>query len=239
MPASFFSLPSELRNEIYKHVLVCREPISPWSRENQPTPNLLSTNKTILRETSPLLYGKNCFDLTTWNSEMIPQFYDAIGFVNASHIQGIRINFPEFRELKDQVSLQEDSLHTLEKIQSYCTNLKSLTTNPTIDIMECQRNSFDSPAKCCRALALVAAQLRRITSLQEIVVEVYEADPSSDIQKTMHSHGWTLKLVEPVEHEEWDDDRGWDDIEDDDYYDDDDEDYDIDNDSDFWRRAAD
>jgi hypothetical protein len=57
----------------------------------------------------------------------------------------------------------------------------------------------------------------------------------------MESHGWILKVVEPVEVEEWDVDRSWDDFEDDEYLhnDDDDDDYDIDNDSDFWRRAAD
>lgn len=57
----------------------------------------------------------------------------------------------------------------------------------------------------------------------------------------MESHGWILNVVKPVEEEEWNDDRTWDDVEhDESLYDDyDDDDYDIDNDSDFWRRTAD
>ncbi|KAJ5538601.1 hypothetical protein N7494_008080 [Penicillium frequentans] len=241
MPASFLSLPSELRNEIYKHLLVCREPISPWNRENELTSNILFTNTTVLHEASSLLYGNNCFDLAAWDSEIVTEFLEAIGFVNASHLQYIRINFPGLRDLKDEVSLEEGSLRTLEKIQSYCTNLKSLTiTSSTAYIMEYGLDSFDSPVICCRALALVAAQFKAITSLPEIVVEVYEEGPSSNMRREMQNHGWTLKVVKRVEEDEWDDGRGWDDEDDDyPYDDDDDDDYDIDNDSDFWRRAAD
>jgi hypothetical protein len=58
----------------------------------------------------------------------------------------------------------------------------------------------------------------------------------------MESHGWTLDIAEYVEEEDWDgsfgdidyDDIGWNGGGSD--YDDD---YDIDNDSDFWRRAGD
>ncbi|KAJ5480517.1 hypothetical protein N7530_006026 [Penicillium desertorum] len=107
--------------------------------------------------------------------------------------------------------------------------------------MENWVDSFDSPSICARALALIDARFRAISSLQEIVIEVYEEGPSTYIRKKMESHRWILKVVEPVEVEEWDVDRSWDDFEDDEYlYDnDDDDDYDIDNDSDFWRRAAD
>ena len=103
--------------------------------------------------------------------------------------------------------------------------------------MENRLDSLDSPTICAKALALVAARFKTISSLQEIIVEVYEEGPSSDIRRKMESHGW----IEPVEEEEWNNDRTWDDVEDDEsLYDDyDDDDYDIDNDSDFWRKAAD
>ncbi|KAJ5643510.1 uncharacterized protein N7484_006017 [Penicillium longicatenatum] len=226
MLASFLSLPSELRNEIYKHLLVCREPVRPWNAENKLTTNLLFTNTTVLREASSLLYGNNCFDLTAWNAELIIEFLDAIGFINASYLQYIRIDFLGLRDLGDEVSLEEGIRRILGKIQSHCTNLKSLTITPlTTYLMECMIDSFDSPVKFCRALALVASQFRTITSLQEIIVEVRENRLSSDIRRKMQSHGWTLKVVELVEKEERDDGRDLDEIEDDDYpYDDDDDD---------------
>jgi hypothetical protein len=244
MPVTFLSLPAELRNEIYTYLLVRREPIDPWIGDHELAPNLLSTNSTILHETRSLLYGHNRFDLTrlTWMSELVSQFFDTIGFVNASHLQCIRIDFPELRDLGDDISLEEDSLQVLEKIQSHCTNLKTLImSSESTSTMENRLDSFDSPTICAKALALVAAHFKKISSLQIIIVEVYEEGPSLDIRSKMESHGWILSVVEPVEEEVWDNDRSWDDFEDDEaLYDDyDDDDYDIDNDSDFWRRAAD
>lgn len=246
---SFLSLPAELRNEIYIYLLVRTEPIDPGHGDHELVPNLLSTNSAILHEATSLLYGHNRFDLTlsTWNSELTSQFFDTIGFVNSSHLRCIRIDFPGLRDLEEDISLEEDSLHILEKIQSHCTNLKTLiVASESTSIMENRLDSLDSPTICAKALALVAARFKTISSLQEIIVEVYEERPSSDIRRKMESHGWILNVVEPVEEEEWNNDRTWDDVEDDeslyDDYDDDDyddDDYDIDNDSDFWRRAAD
>ena len=241
MPATFLSLPAELRNEIYIYLLVRKEPIDPWNGDHELDLNLLSTNTAILHEARSLLYGHNCFDLT-WEPGRIPECIDTIGFINASHLQCIPIEFPRLRDLEDEVSLEDVSLHILEKIQSRCTNLRKLITAPeSTNTMENRLVSFDSPSICARALALIAACFRAISSLQEIVVEVYEEGLSSDIRKKMESHGWILKVVEPVEVEEWDVDRSWDDFEDDEhlYDDNDDDDYDIDSDSDSWRRAAD
>ncbi|CEO59645.1 hypothetical protein PMG11_04313 [Penicillium brasilianum] len=240
MPVSFLSILAELRNEIYIYLLVRREPIDPWNGDHELVPNLLSTNSIILHEARSLLYGHNRFELTL--SIFISQFLDTIGFVNASHLQCIRIAFPGLRDLENDISLEEDSLHVLENIQSSCTNLKTLIlAAESTSTMENRLDSLDSPTICAKALALVAARLTKISSLQEIIVEVYEEGPSSDIRRKMESHGWILNVVEPVEDEEWNNDRPWDDVEDDEFlYDDyDDDDYDIDNDSEFWRRAAD
>ncbi|KAJ6132241.1 hypothetical protein N7471_007456 [Penicillium samsonianum] len=256
MPASFLSLPAELRNEIYMYLLVRSEPIDPWNGGHELVPNLLSTNTKILHEARSLLYGDNCFDLSRWESEIIAQFLDTIGFINASYLQCIRIDFPTLRELEYKVNLEVDSLRILEKIQCHCINLeKVITTSKSTTAMENQLDSFDSPKICEKALALVDARFREISSLQEIVIEVYEEGPSLDLRRKMRSRGWILNVVEePVEEVKWNFHTSWDGLEDDeyvcdddyndyfdvdDYNDDYDDDYDIDNDSDFWRRAAD
>lgn len=61
------------------------------------------------------------------------------------------------------------------------------------------------------------ARFRAISSLQEIVIEVYGEVPSSGIRRKMESQGWKLNVVEPVEEEEWDIDRSWDNFEYDEY----------------------
>lgn len=205
MPANFLNLPAELRNEIYLYLLVRREPIDPWNGDNGLLPNLLSTNTKILYEARSLLYGDNCFDFSGWRSELIPQFLDDIGFVNASHIRCIRIDFPELRGLNDKASLGVNSLDILEKIQCYCTNLnRAIITSESTDAMEYRLDSYDSPNICAKAFALVDAHFREMRSLQDIVVEVYEEGPSLDIRKKMKSHGWILNVVEePVEEVEW------------------------------------
>lgn len=76
-----------------------------------------------------------------------------------------------------------------------------------------------------------------------IVVEVYEDGPNDDVRRKMESHGWILDAAENVEE----DDRSFGEIDDDVWdriawgHDDggDHDNYDIDNDSDFWRRAGD
>lgn len=244
MPASFMSLPAELRNEIYKYLLVSGDPIIPWSKRHELASNLLSTNTMILHEASSLLYGNNCFDLSSSSPILICDFLATIGLVNASHLNCIRISFPEFHDVGEEVSLEEESLRALTKIQEYCTDLKRITaTAPSTYWMGIQL-SVDSPSICERALDVVDAHFRAITSLQEIVMEVYDEGLESSLIGKMKSYGWTLRTVEIVEEEEWDNDRTWDEIEDDHYLyndndDDNDDDYDIDNDSDFWRRAAD
>lgn len=119
------------------------------------------------------------------------------------------------------------------------------TTASTTYFMEIQLDSVGSPTICGRTLSLIADHFRVIILLQEIVMEVYDNDLNSYIRKKMQSHGWTLKVVESVQEEDWDSNRIQDEIEND-YYlyaDDgdynDDDDYDIDNNNDFWRRAAD
>ncbi|KOS45197.1 hypothetical protein ACN38_g3861 [Penicillium nordicum] len=197
MPASFLGLPAELRNEIYMDLLVRTEPIDPWSSDNRLAPNLLYTNMKILREARSLLYGDNCFDFSGSTPKLINQFLDEIGFANASHIRCIRIDFPGLRGLDKKPSLEVDGLDILEKIQCHCTNLNKFIMAPeSTDTMERHFGSLDSPNICANALVLVDARFREISSLQDIVVEVYEKVSSSDMRKKMKSHGWKLNVAE-------------------------------------------
>lgn len=105
--------------------------------------------------------------------------------------------------------------------------------------MEFWLDALDKLKIVTEALKLVDTHFRAISSLQEIIVEVYEDGPSDHIRRKMESHGWTISTTEYVEEEccsmSFSDneygDSGYDDYNGDDY--------DIDNDSGFWRRGAD
>ncbi|KAK1764239.1 hypothetical protein QBC33DRAFT_457687 [Phialemonium atrogriseum] len=245
-PTGFLSLPSELRNEIYELILLCQEPIDPCDeynrRQQQLTLGLLRTNKAVHDEASSLFYSRNRFDFTNATPEEVSLFIEKIGSSNAGCIRHILIEFPQFLHLgSDDVTLVEDSASILAIIQSGCANLSTLTTSiDSTSAMESRLDGLDNYKVATEVLNLVDARFKAISSLQHIILEVYEDGPSDHIRRAMESYGWTMNTREYVEEDEGYSIGGFSDFEDGyRYYGDDSDDYDIDNDSDFWRRAAD
>ncbi|KAJ5550012.1 hypothetical protein N7535_002046 [Penicillium sp. DV-2018c] len=217
MAASLLNLPSELRVEIFKYLLVQNAPIDPVGGCHGLEPNLLRTNKLFLEESRRLLYGYNRFHFGPGLSELLlPGFLANIGAANASHIRNITIDFPTIRKCEDDIFLDSTCLEVLEIIQTKCTNLQTLVTAAqTTNYFEDMLASFNSPQLCDKALGLVAARFKAmskaIPSLQKIVVEIYEEAPSLDIRSKMGNHGWILDVVEvepeiKVEMPDYDDD---------------------------------
>ena len=242
MPPNFFSLPRELRDQIYKLVLLHQGPIDPcldYYREQKLTPGLLRANKTVHREASLLFYAQNQFDFTTVTTEDVASFLKQIGRNNADDIRHIYIDFPKFLCLDPgDVTLEDESVSILASIQSSCANLSTLTTSLySTNSMELRLDELDYPEVVTEALKLVDIHFRAISSLQEIIVEVYEDSPSDHITK-METRGWKIKTTKYVEEESFEGDPT------DLAYDltcggHDTYDSDIDDDSDFWRRARD
>ncbi|KAJ8067210.1 hypothetical protein OCU04_004575 [Sclerotinia nivalis] len=249
MSTSFLSLPSELRNNIYEQLLAVGEivPYGPF-RPKGLTPTLLLTCKTIHDEASSVLYAQNVFDLT-WTAE---SFLHRIGRKNASSILHIYISFPYFDYLElHNITLEDASSRMLAKIQNYCTSLTTLETEVvTTDDGEVRLDRLDNFKIVAEALDLVDARFRAIPAIRNIIVNVYEEGPFY-IREEMKNHGWEIHMNKWKE--DVDSDKAFSDDEydfpDHGYYcgcalcdynhDDRADEYDIDNDSDFWRRAAD
>jgi hypothetical protein len=178
-------------------------------------PAILLANERAHREASPLLYSRNCFRL---DKGFLTLFLDHIGPQNASYLRHICIAFPAFEDYHlGSITLKEDSIRTLERIRDNCTNLATLEMSlrfRTINIMESAIDAPDSPRAA--ALALVDARFKAISSLKEIIVNVYDEPLSCDLREKMRGCGWT---VEGVGSSDEDDDDWWDD---DDWRDDDD-----------------
>jgi len=201
MSSNFFSLPRELRDQIYELVLLHQEVIDPWvdyDRRQKLTPELLHVNKTIHREASSLFYAQNRFDFTMGTPEDVASFLGQIGRNNADYIRHICVGFPKFLYLDPgDVTLEDDSVGILANIQSGCANLSTLTTSLySTNAMELRLDALDNPKVVTEALKLVNTHFRGLSSLEEIIVEVYEDGPSDHIRRKMESHGWTISVAE-------------------------------------------
>jgi hypothetical protein len=98
--------------------------------------------------------------------------------------------------------------------------------------LELRLDALDNPKIVTEALKLVDTRFKAIWSLQEIIVGAYADGPNWLYKKENGESQMDISATEYVE--EWGTDRFFSDTENDL-----DDDYDIDNDSDFWRRAGD
>ncbi|KAI1741212.1 hypothetical protein F4680DRAFT_447121 [Xylaria scruposa] len=197
-PLGFLHLPSELRNEIYHLVLLNEDPITPFRpydlQQQQLTPGLLRANKAVHREASSLFYGMNCFDLES-PLERVLYFLEQIGSDNAGYIRRIVIEFPFFPGLVvDDATLDKDTVRLLATLQSRCTNLTTLSTflYNTVSRFATLEEPYDQLA--AEALQLFDTHLRAISSLQEIILELWQDDMSDQIRQIVESYGWTIMI---------------------------------------------
>lgn len=219
MPTAFLSLPPEIRNQIYKYLLVCTEPIDPWAwfldkdKKNIPktgipddlSGNILFTNTTISREARYFLYAHNHFALHwffawdeagTWHKE----FLSVIGKENAALIEHVHfdiLNFTEFDWKDDSSSscpIQRAEL--LESIRERCTNLKTLTASArTIDIFRGTMRIIGSPSTPAVWKAVyqdLAVELQPFSSATKIYVET-EPEMESEQNGLPQRYGWILR----------------------------------------------
>ena len=145
-----------------------QERINPYNKRESLTPRLLRANKTIYSEASSILYAQNCFDLTLYSALDVASFFERIGRNNTARIRYIYIDFPWFDSIDlDNITLRDNSVRTLAKMQSDCAKLSTLTTS-LYSINTVVLNLLDAlttPQVVTKALTLVDARFRAILSL--------------------------------------------------------------------------
>jgi hypothetical protein len=244
---NFFNLPAEIRLQIYKELLVFPEPIKFKTTKDLSLPPLilhkrcnlcpavLRANKRVHHEAEGLLYTGNQFEfidlvpterLMYTDCTAVESFLNQIGLQNSSLIRHICIDFPAISDHRPGTAcLHGDSIKTLELLREKCTSLTILET-PLYDIIPLEVYHEDTGKRMVAdaAVDLVDARFRDISSLKEIVVNVYTYDkykdldydplknPSDELLRKMRDHGWTTKITtvedteEEVEEEEEDSD---------------------------------
>ena len=156
---------------------------------------ILLTNKRVHREASPLLYSRNSFRL---DKGYLTLFLDYIGPQNVSFLCYIYITFLAFDDYYylESVTLKEDSICTLERICDNYTNLTILETLLrfwTINIIESTINTPNSPR--VTALLLVDTRFKVISSLKEIIINIYDILLSYDLREKIRSYGQIIEGI--------------------------------------------
>jgi hypothetical protein len=121
----FLDLPGEIRNMIYRELIVMGVPVSPSGQLARTClhVSLIYTNRTIHHEYGTLVYSSIDFNLTNHTHERTTRFLDQIG-QNAKHIRRIYTQFPTFTENDNELTFDEESSKVLYKIQSACPGLE-------------------------------------------------------------------------------------------------------------------
>lgn len=214
MPTSFLHLPGEIRNQIYKHLLVHDRNINPWRGDHNLSPSILAANKTILREASSILYGNNCFDFTLRGRSpyWIQVFFGTIGIINMGYVRSICLDFPRFDYKNETLTLNDMSLSNLAIIEGFCTRLETVTMTPaSISLLIAwleYRKMVDSSGSSTHdiygpILAQVDFALRANPTVKHIIAEGHwSADDKFAMKmqrvngrKEMERLGWTIRDV--------------------------------------------
>jgi hypothetical protein len=151
MRPGFLDLPGEIRNDIYKRLLVAphrirllednsgRLVISTWKRHYEPLCTaVLATNRTIHDEATSVLYGWNRFDLVgilydsmfRWDlgiqDNLVASFLEQIGQRNASFLNHLYIDFPRAQGKCPDIALSQGGARMLRLIRDSCTHIETL-----------------------------------------------------------------------------------------------------------------
>ncbi|MCJ1486633.1 hypothetical protein MMC06_006811 [Schaereria dolodes] len=208
---NLFNLPGDIRNNIYRRVLVVAHPLFLFQETGSQVVEtfapdrpfrwlaLLYTNRQVHDEASAVLYVLNHFtfmDTTRHQGGLLQNFLSCIGSVNAGLLSHLSINFPIAESVEGQpgkVILREDDLHSLKLLQEKCTNLTTLETLVYSQNSRSLINPKHDDSQFIReALSQIDAQLKAMPSLSKIIVRLYDGTPAPSVMELMQGLGWDI-----------------------------------------------
>ncbi|KFY93586.1 hypothetical protein V498_04341 [Pseudogymnoascus sp. VKM F-4517 (FW-2822)] len=208
---SLLSLPRNIRDDIFKRVLVVRHPLYLFQDKYSAVVEtfgpeipvrwlaLLYTNRQVHDEASAVLYGLNRFilvDTTPQQVRLLQSFLNCIGSVNAGLLSHLCINFPVAEMVGEQpgeILLREDGLRSLKLLQDNCINLKTLENFVHRENSTYLRQASHDDSQFIReALSQIDAQFKLISSLSRIIVRFYDGPPAPSLMELMQGLGWVI-----------------------------------------------
>ncbi|KAJ5455515.1 uncharacterized protein N7458_003779 [Penicillium daleae] len=210
---SILDLPGEVRNIIYRHVLLSANPIIPDLPITGLPSNFFRTNKQIYHESRSIYYSQNCFDLLSLRPEAPLSFLTRIGPQNASWIENLMVPFPSFLQQGEgegeEVTIDSASAQILDKVQSACPRLKTLALCPGIGFRTAEEDP-DAEFICqgdhhVKMMEMVASRVRMISTELEVEFRLYlscDCVTQGDFKALLDEYGWKVNIIgEKFSHE--------------------------------------
>lgn len=206
---NLFSLPLKIREDIFQRVLTLSKPlyISPiivhvydemlpfFTEKSVQQLALLHVNRQLRDEASLVAYSCNHFvflDKDEEQADLLEEFLSLIGPDKAGRLPHITIKFPLVKSLKDQTSkyeIAEDDQRSLQLLQESCSTLKTIEMS-----VELNKNLGEANFE---TLALIDAQLKAISSLENVVVNCYGFRPEPEVAESIQRlPGWSTVIKE-------------------------------------------
>lgn len=222
MPLSFLELPFEIRDQIYRDLLLIPSyihlcPGAEWGKQRPCQANageplglclaILRTNKFIRDEATPILYSYNSFVMATLDPgafgraevRVAEGFLNSIGPKNAAFVRHVSIAFPIFRNYREGYLVLEDhSEEVIELLRDRCPGLLRLETEAALSLntLEVLLVWKHYPI-ADEAMGVVDAEFRTISSLEKIVVNMFPlmGSASPAMREKMSDQGWEVCVV--------------------------------------------
>lgn len=200
MSMSFFTLPSELRNVVYRLTLRHSRPLNTSKSDRQVakpwevTIGLLYASKTVHEEASSVFYGQNCFDFTEQSPFDLQLWLEQIGARNAGYIRHIYLELPRFSPMRHgEVAVADTDTDLLAAIRGSCPDVETLTIEPEpiswwiLYLLQLERKGVAR-----EAMQVADAHYRTIPLLKVIQVLTLGNWPAPALQREMSRLGWKL-----------------------------------------------
>lgn len=218
-----FSLPREIRDQIYREFVVYPDIVSldltflqalfdgtyisdetlmGWSPYQwRAAPAIVQVNKQFYREATAILYSANRFSYQ--DVRFLPCFLDKIGQLNANLLRHLIIPLPKFHNNGhlSGITLMDDSVQAFDMIQERCQGLATLemsqdsTPPDTTQGTEIRLDEFDSPQTVDQALAMIDARVKRLHLIRGLHFHLRNGSFSVAVREKMTSYGWTSETT--------------------------------------------
>lgn len=203
----FRDLPAELRNAVYKHLLVDPEPICLWNlitkddyskmnpcSESQ-TPEMFRANRKLHGEAVSIFCRINCFSFSPsalWTSSALPPMAEVRE--RTEDVRHVNIEWPVPCVSKHgTIKIDPRDIDNYSTLRQYCPNVREFTLTPIrVFTMKICLESWKED-KVVDLLRLMNVQLKAFPLVERITLRMSPTFLSERVKKIIQEAGWQVQ----------------------------------------------